>query len=326
MSRVAMILGALIGLALPALAKPIPLTGTLDSQAMSGSVELIRVNGEPVVEAKIGDFQGRGRKIGAGLWRIVLNEGQAVGLAGRVQGREGNLRTLTLLLTNTGDRIHAAVYEEGERVGRMGATRPATRYRQTRRGRRPVREPDFNAQLGQPSRPRKKRLARNLPVIRQGVATWGTLRALWDFYKPGSRNFEELRGDFDAADTKAVKDLVAQLPKPRTPETIFRVARGQTHSDLEALQLAFATVVDHASSLDLQQLPGIDANEPIYDKYKHFFGCAVMSYRSNGTGSFFVGWLKEVMDGATGSGYSEPDLIADALGADFAERLLRGEV
>ncbi|HBP17538.1 MAG TPA: hypothetical protein DEA08_07085, partial [Planctomycetes bacterium] len=194
------------------------------------------------------------------------------------------------------------------------------------RGRRPVREPDFNAQLGEPSRPRKKRLVRNLPVIRQGVATWGTLRALWDFYKPGSRNFEELRGDFEGSDTQAVKEQVEKLPKPRTPETIFRVARARTQSDIEALQLAFATVVDHATSMDLQQLPGIDAQEPIYDKYKHFFGCAVMAYRSNGTGSFFVGWLKEVMDGATGSGYSEPDLIADALGADFAERLLRGEL
>ena len=43
MSRVGVILAVLIGLALPAIAKPIPIQGTLDSQAAVGSVELIRV-------------------------------------------------------------------------------------------------------------------------------------------------------------------------------------------------------------------------------------------------------------------------------------------
>lgn len=326
MLRVAMVLGALIGLALPALAKPIPLRGSLDAQALQGSVELIRVEGEALLEAKLGDYRGRGRRIGAGLWKVTLTRGQAVGLAGRLQGREGDLRALTLLLTNTGEAIHAALYREGERVGRLGARRSGVRDRQTRRGRRPVREPDdFNAQLGEPSRPRQRRLVRNLPLLRQGVATWGTLRALWDFYKPGSRDFEELRGDYEARDTQRVLARLSQLPGPLTPAVIFRVARAETQSDLGALQLSFATVLDHAHSLELEQLPGIAAEEPVFDKFKHFFGCAVMAYRSNGAGSFFVGWLKEVMDGATGSGYSEPDLIADALGADFAERLLRGQ-
>ena len=44
---------------------------------------------------------------------------------------------------------------------------------------------------------------------------------------------------------------------------------------------------------------------------------AILAHRSNARGSFTVGWLKEVMDEVSGSGYSDPDLLADALGAEL---------
>ena len=108
-------------------------------------------------------------------------------------------------------------------------------------------------------------------------------------------------------------------------KTIYRVARSLTDSDREALELSFGFLVDHRS-LPLEQLPGLPAESPIHDKYEHYFASAILAHRSNARGSFTVGWLKEVLDELTTTGYSEEDLMADALGAEFGQTLHTGVV
>ncbi|MCO5166132.1 MAG: hypothetical protein M9894_07165 [Planctomycetes bacterium] len=159
---------------------------------------------------------------------------------------------------------------------------------------------------------------------RHGVATWELGRSLWDFFKPGSRRLEELRGPMTQQDARGLRTRLERLPAPWTPEMIYAEARAMTSSPREALQLAFALTVDHVD-LPLAQLPGIDPREPVFDKYAHFFGSAILAHRANATGSFTVGWLKEVMDRVSGGEYSHDDLMADALGAEFGQRLQCGE-
>ncbi len=153
--------------------------------------------------------------------------------------------------------------------------------------------------------------------------------ALWDFYKPGSRRFEELRGDVTPAQTTLLAQrLAANRTPPFSPEVIYAEARTLAKTPEEALRLSFALLVDQgAGQLPLAPIPGIDEDLPRHDKYEHFFGSAILAQRGNGTGSFTVGWLKEVMDGLPGgTGYDQDDLMADALGADFGQRLHCGEV
>lgn len=161
-----------------------------------------------------------------------------------------------------------------------------------------------------------------------GVAAWELGRALWDFYKPGSRRLEELRGDVTQADTRAARArLERDYAPPYSPEELYAAARSLSPDPARALRLAFGLAVDAGVELPLERLPvTTDPKEPMYDKYEHFFASAIMAHRSNARGSFRVGWLKEVMDGIPGgSGYSEEDLMADALGAEFGQGLQCGE-
>jgi hypothetical protein len=160
---------------------------------------------------------------------------------------------------------------------------------------------------------------------RHAVGAWGVARALWDIAKPGSRGFEELRGE---ATSETVKALLARLHERRasvvwTPYVIYTEARALSPTRREALQLSLALLIENYD-LPLAPMPGIDPEEPLHDKYEHFFASAVLAHRSNAMGSFTVGWLKEVGD-QFGTGYSEPDLMADALGAEFGQNLQSGE-
>jgi hypothetical protein len=155
---------------------------------------------------------------------------------------------------------------------------------------------------------------------RHAVATWEVGRALWDFYRPGSRRFEELRGDATRAQTDALRAALP-WPGPFSPEQLYAAARARTGSAREALALSFGLLVDHGD-LPLAPLPGIPPEAPRHDKYEHFFASAIMARRGNARGSFTVGWLKEVLDEVSGTtGYDEEDLIADALGAEFGQSL-----
>lgn len=241
----------------------------------------------------------RGEKVGE-AWRFVLPP--VAGLAGVLSGTEGKPQVL-LLRRAPGDVLVGKLEREGEApVVLRGARRAA---------------PEAAGEAGE-CRP-----ARDRWWSRHGVAVWEFGRALWDFYKPGSRRFEELRGPVTKDDATRLRLRLARTPGPYTPEVLFREARALARTDREALQLAFGLLVDHPS-LPLVQLPGIDADEPVHDKYEHFFASAILAHRSNATGSFTVGWLKEVMDEVSGSSYSEDDLTADALGAEFGQRLQCG--
>ena len=162
-------------------------------------------------------------------------------------------------------------------------------------------------------------------LLRGPVARWGMARAFWDLIKPGSRRFEEFRGDSDAALSAKIAarlDLTQELSVAR----LYRAARAETPDDRAALQAAFGFLVD-TPDLSFRQFPGIPAGEQRADKYQHFFVSAFLAHRSNLEGSLVVGWAKEVLDMRPGgSGYNDQDLFADLLGASFGEALRFGEV
>ncbi len=239
------------------------------------------------------DLTLRGSRQGD-VWRFVLPG--TPGLAGALEGGAGAPRVL-LLRRGQGDVLEGRVEGQG--------AAPLT-FRGVRRQ--------------APASPAECKPMRDRWWSRHGVATWEVGRALWDFFKPGSRKLEELRGDMTMAQTRALRARLDTKPAPWTPEVIYAEARAMSGTTREALELAFALTVDQLD-MPLAQLPGIEPGETIFDKYEHFFASAILAHRGNATGSFTVGWLKEVMDEVSGGEYSEADLMADALGAEFGLRL-----
>ncbi|MEZ6185256.1 MAG: hypothetical protein R3F62_09645 [Planctomycetota bacterium] len=318
----------------------IEVRGSLEGEPVQGTVRRIfHPDGSKGIEVVLKNgLRGEATKLGAGLYRFEL-AGSApakpsVGLRGALLGEEASASTsgdaprLSLLLTNDGRELTGVLYRDGQPVGNLGAQRreQAPEAVQTRRGTR-YRHPSQD-ELGEPVR-REQSLTRNAPVLRQATATWGTTRAVWDLVKPGSRGLEELRGATTVEDTRRMRERMNQVPAPWTPAQVFRVARGLEPTDRAALELSFAFMVDQRD-VPLRQLPGIDSPD-VHDKFEHFFASAILAHRSNASGSFAVGWIKEVVDEVNlqlgnGTGYSEDDLIADALGAEFGQGLLEGKL
>jgi hypothetical protein len=156
---------------------------------------------------------------------------------------------------------------------------------------------------------------------RHAVAAFGVGWALWDFGKGAvtKRGFEELRGSASKELIASLRERLLKKEAKLTPDVIYAEARTLVPDARQALQLAFSLVCD-TYDLPWAPMPGIEAGEALHDKYEHFFASAILAHRSNARGSFFVGWLKEVGD-IPGTGYSEPDLMADALGAEFGQNL-----
>jgi hypothetical protein len=243
-----------------------------------------RVAGEDVALRSEGNTGGE--------WRFVLPG--TPGLAGALSGRRGAPRVL-IVRRAPGDTLEGRIESEGQAAIPLRGTRRV--------------EPAAEC------KPKTDRW-----WSRHAVGAWGFARALWDFYKPGSKRFEELRGDATRADTRGLRTRLERLPAPWSPELIYQEARAMTSSNRAALELAFGLVVDDFD-LPLAPLPGIPADEVLFDKYAHYFGSAILAHRSNASGSFTIGVLKEVMDQLTDGTYSEDDLMADALGAELGQRL-----
>lgn len=161
---------------------------------------------------------------------------------------------------------------------------------------------------------------------RHAVAAFGVGWALWDFGKGAvtKRGFEELRGNASKELIASLRERLLKKEAKLTPDVIYAEARALVPDARQALQLAFSLVCD-TYDLPWAPMPGIEAGEALHDKYEHFFASAILAHRSNARGSFFVGWLKEVGD-IPGTGYSEPDLMADALGAEFGQNLQCADV
>lgn len=330
-----------------AAAADIQVKGTLDGESLDGSVRRVQLDdGSYAIEATLSNgMTGRGTRIGAGLYRITFPAPRqtgrtarpaTVGLSRALLGETGPAGggetsapaegQVSMLLTNTGRELTAIVYRDGKPVGSVSAERreaPERERRQTRRGVRVSKAPQYD-ELGEEIPVERDSLLREKPVFSQVVQVAGVGQAMWDFYKPGSRRLEELRGYSTGDQTDAMREVMDTIPGPWTAEQIYRVARGMEDSDRTALELAFGFMVDQRN-VPLKQFPGIESND-IHDKYEHFFASAIMAHRGNADGSFTVGWLKEVVDEVSGSGYSEEDLIADALGAEFGQELLKGKV
>lgn len=296
-----------------ALAQPVPHgrklgTGTqietrLEGQELSGRVGWEFVGGKRQLIARLGDWSGRGRRVGPGRYVFELHRKRAKqrGLVGVLRQTEvsGEHSETMELLVDRNQGFRAALRKDGEVLSRVREPAPVV--------------------TGEPPELLRRTWWGFLPV-----AAWGTARTAFDFFKPGSQGFEEMRGETTREDTQALRRALEEFtPKPWGPAEIYRAARELTLSDYLALQLAFGFTVDER--WEMRQLIGIDAKEPLHDKYQHYFACAVMAHRSNAQGSFFVGWAKEVGD-IPGTGYSEPDLVADALGAEFGESLAAGRI
>lgn len=282
---------------------PVVVTGSLEGKRSRGTV--YPPQGDQPLRVTIGDLQGEARRTGKHTWRVTLLRYESVGAAGRLAGDEdkGEPTRFQALIQRKGDKVRVLIRKGRRLAGRLQGEVP----RRLEDGAQP------------------DDLKRDAWWARHGVATWGFARALWDFYKPGSRRLEELRSDITREETQELFDeLQRTAAKPWRAKVIFTAARARVGSDREALQLAFALMVDHRT-VPLRPFPGLE-NEPIHDKYEHFFASAILAHRSNARGSFGIGWMKEVMDEVSGSGYSEPDLIADALGAEFGQQLHAGQV
>lgn len=269
-------------------------TFTYALDGADGEVTLRRDGSSLVLAGRLNgqDLTLRGTRDGT-AWRFVLPG--TPGLAGALEGARGAPRVL-LLRRGAGDVLEGRIESQNQA--------PVT-FRGARR---------------QPAPPAECKPTRDRWYSRHGVAVWEVGRALWDFYKPGSRRLEELRGEVTMAQTRALRARLDRVPAPWSPDTIYAEARAMTRTTREALELSFALTVDQLD-MPLAPLPGIDPGETIFDKYEHFFASAVLAHRSNATGSFTVGWLKEVMDEVSSGTYSEADLMADALGAEFGQRL-----
>ena len=276
----------------------------LEGQGLSGRVGWETVGTQRELVARLGEWSGRGEQVAPGRYRFVLHRtvaaqiGASQALRGLSAPNETRTETMELLVDRR-QGFRAALRKDGKVLSRVRKPSPP--------------------QVGEPPELLRRTWWGTLPV-----AAWGTSRALWDFFKPGSRAFEELRGEASRADTDALKRALEEFtPKPWGPHEIYTAAREQSLDDRSALELAFAFTVDQ--SWEQRPLQGIEKGEPLHDKYEHYFASAIMAHRSNAAGSFFVGWLKEVGD-SMGTGYSEPDLMADALGAEFGESLAAGQV
>lgn len=228
-----------------------------------------------------------------GEWRFVLPASR--GMTGVLTGRQATGTRVLIVRRAPGDTLE----------GRIEATgKPAVALRGTRHV-EPVAE----------CKPKTDRW-----WSRHAVGAWGFARAMWDFYKPGSKRFEELRGSATRADTLGLRTRLERLPTPWTPEMIYKEARAMTSSNRAALELAFGLVVDDMD-LPFAPIPGIPDDVDRFDKYAHYFGSAILAHRSNASGSFTIGVLKEVMDELSEGAYSEDDLMADALGAELGQQL-----
>lgn len=289
----AVLLVALLGVAGRACAQDY----TYALQGAEGELTLRRDGADLVLSGRLDgqDLRLRGTKQGD-AWRFVLPG--TPGLAGALDGTRGAPRVL-LLKRGAGDVLEGRIEAQG--------SQPTTFHGARRR-----------------QAPAECKPTRDRWWSRHGVAVWEVGRALWDFYKPGSRRLEELRGDVSLAQTRALRARLEQRPRPWTPEVIYEEARAMTTSAREALELSFGLACDQLD-MPLAPLPGIDPSETIFDKYEHFFASAILAHRANATGSFTVGWLKEVMDELSHGAYSEADLMADALGAEFGQRLQCGD-
>jgi hypothetical protein len=261
-------------------------TYDVEGPGITGAFTVRRDGDALALTGRLGDqpLETRGERTPQG-WRFVLPG--TPGLAGALTGERGAPRVL--IIRKDGDGVAG----ELDGVALRGARRA------------PV--------------PAECAPTRDAWYARHGVATWEVGRALWDFYKPGSRRFEELRGDVTRERTRALKQRLRR-EAPLTAETIYQEARAMTRSAREALQLSFALLLDERD-LRLERLPGLAEDAPLHDKYEHFFASAILAHRANARGGFAVGWLKEVMDHVAGGQYDEDDLLADALGADFGQRL-----
>ncbi|MBL4849831.1 MAG: hypothetical protein JKY65_30250 [Planctomycetes bacterium] len=301
-----------------AVAQPVPagtplsagtkIESRVGSDQLKGRVGWEIVNGKRELVARLdapgGAWSGRGERIAPGRYRFLLTRvvPNTRGASGALKGLSvDGTRTETMeLLVDKTKGFRAALRKEGKVLSRVEETRPPP----------PATDPPY--------------LIRRTWWGRYPVAAWGTARSFYDFFKPGSSAFEELRGDVDRAETKALRKALEDFtPKPWGPAEIYRAAREMSLTDHLALQLSFGFSVDER--WEMRQMIGIDAKEPLHDKYNHYFASAVMAHRSNAQGSFFVGWLKEVGD-IPGTGYSKPDLVADALGAQFGESIVAGRV
>lgn len=303
-------LGLTLGMASSAAAKDQRLRGSIDLDNAVGALTPPTA-GQPL-RLTFAGYSGTATRTGKRMYRAVLTKRvvtrAGVGAAGRLRGETGasgpraEIKRIVITLDQEGKRgkahVHGHVFRDGALVGRLQ------------------------------SDPCDCRTKRDRWWSRHAVAGWGAARTAWDFFKPGSRRLEELRGPVTRAQTQELKRFLDSYGSaPLTPTRIFRAARLKSRTDQDALRLAFALVVDERA-LKLQQIVGIPASAPIHDKYEHFFASAIMAHRSNAAGSFGVGWAKEVLDeiARDGTGYDENDLVADALGADFGQALLEGRV
>jgi hypothetical protein len=295
------------------------LTGTLsDGVPVRGSVAVRMDRGVPVLDARL-DAPGvppllmvRGERLPDGSVRFKLPG--TPGLRGVIaQDGSGKAPRYIVLRKNADGTVSGGGQaEDGTPLGSLSGTRTPPPAPPVVPDKAPPAACDADAPISH---------------IPNAVSTFG--RALWDFYKPGSRSFEELRGDVTREQTTALAQrLAANRTPPFSPEVLYAEARTLASTPAEALRLAFGLLVDQGpGALGLAELPGIDGDLPRHDKYEHFFASAILAERGNASGSFTVGWLKEVMDGLSGgTGYDEDDLMADALGADFGQRLHCGDV
>jgi hypothetical protein len=334
MARIATQLALAVIAAQVSLAQASPsydLTGTLsDGVPVRGSVAVRMDRGVPVLDARL-DATGvppllmvRGEKLPDGSVRFKLPG--TPGLRGAL-ARDGSgkaPRYIYLRRNADGTVSGGGLAEDGTTA--LGALR----------GTRAAPAPTATAPDKAPPAVCEPPVGRYAAVLNGGVAGRETGRALktfahalWDFFKPGSPAFEGVRSDITKDQTtQLAQNLARNRTPPFTPDMIYAEARAVAKTPGEALRLAFALFPDgHGHSMALAPLAGIDEDQHGVDKYEHFFVSAIMAERGNATGSFTVGWLKEVMDGLPGgTGYDEDDLMADALGADFGQRLRCGDV
>jgi len=296
-----------------ALAQPVPAgrklgTGTkietrLEGQDLRGRVGWEVVGGERALVARLGDWSGRGTRVAPGryVFKLQRKRSKQRGAVGVLRGTSvsGEHTETMELLVDRNEGFRAALRQDGKVLTRVREPAPLV--------------------VGEPPKLLRRTWWGTLPV-----AAWGTAVTAFDFFKPGSQGFEEMRGETTREDSQALRKALEEFtPKPWGPAEIYRAARELSLSDYLALQLAFGFSIDER--WEMRELIGIDSKEPLHDKYNHYFASAVMAHRGNAQGSFFVGWAKEVGD-IPGTGYSEPDLVADALGAEFGESIAAGRV
>ncbi|MBT7691915.1 MAG: DUF4157 domain-containing protein, partial [Gemmatimonadales bacterium] len=138
------------------------------------------------------------------------------------------------------------------------------------------------------------------------------------FYGIATSDPFEVMGNGTPTEVEAVL-LLLKGRKTITPDIIYAAARQVAGTNRAALRLSLKVVLEHAYSLPLAQIAGIDArNKDINDKYKHFFSCAVIASFGSSHGATLTGYLKEAMDEmSTDRGFDDDDMIANRAGARF---------